>query len=794
MITSAKSVRIKICLILALVAQLVLGNTANATPSISPIADQNNNETQFVSITAAGFTDVAGATLSYSATGLPGGVSINSGSGLITGTLSYTSSGDHTVTVTVTENSTTPSSASTTFVWHVIDVNRAPFIVTQPAITIDENQRLSTTLIFADEDNDTLVTTDVQLPAFARITSTNSQPGALYVAIEALPTFTDAGEYNMIISATDGKSTPVTNSVHLTVRNVNQPPQITNPGPQTVQAGDAVSLQIAATDADQDVLTYGAQNLPAGLTIDPGTGLISGSVSLAAGPSYSSTITVADNLTQSQVTIAWTVTAATPVVSVLSPGDQTSGEGDTVNLPIAASSTDNGSLLYAANGLPVGLSIDTAGVISGNLDFDTAGDYLVTVTVQLQSDTTIEGTTSFNWHVNNTNRAPTASAGPDQNVITGETVSLDGSASSDPDNDMLTFSWRFASVPASSSITNANLSGAATPQATFIPDVDGAYTIDLEVSDGNMTAIDTVVITATTPPNVQPNADAGIDQQVEINTTVQLDGTASNDPDNYPQALGYHWYFSTLPAGSALTDNSILNADTELASFVPDVTGIYVLSLDVSDGQAQATDQMQVTATYTNVAPVADAGIDQSVVLGNTVQLDGTGSHDPDQYPDPLIYTWTMTSVPTGSAVTSASLTNANTANAGFIPDVAGTYLVRLDVSDGEASAFDQMTVTVQSVGEVPTPPSWIKIKCNKRSTYLLWKSATGAESYNVYRKTSNDADFILVAQANGNRFRDEIPYGTNAEYYVIAVNQYGMSEPSITVSTNTPSYRRRGH
>ena len=788
--TFAKSVRNTLGIILLLAGQLALCTSANSTPTISPIADRTSNENQFVSFAAAGATDVTGATIRYSASGLPGGISINATSGVIAGTLSYTSSGDYTVTVTVTESGSLLT-AATSFAWHVNDVNRLPFTVTQPAITMSENQRMTTTLIFADADNDTLVMTGSSLPSFMRITNQASQPGGLNVSLEALPGINDAGQYDFSISVTDNKSAPITNTVHLTVLNVNAPPLVTNPGPQSSQIGDAISLAIVASDPDQDVLTYTAQNLPAGLSIDSATGLISGIIATTANPSYSPIVSVQDSaLAQTQVTFTWTITAATPVVSILSPGDQTSSEADTVNLPIAASSTDGGALVYAATGLPTGLTIDPAtGMISGDLDYNTAGDYAVNVTAQLQSDSSISAATDFNWHVNDTNRSPVANAGPDESVITGEVVTLDGSASSDPDNQLLTFSWHVVSAPAGSAVTDASFTGGSTPQATFTTDVDGVYTIDLEVNDGSLTAIDTVVITATTPPNATPNANAGVEQQVEINTTVLLDGSASNDPDNYPQALTYRWYFAAKPAGSTA---SITNANTEQASFIPDVTGVYALSLEVSDGLAQATDQMQGTATYLNVAPIANAGADQALQLGAAVMLNGTASNDPDQYPDALSYAWSITSVPAGSAITSTSITNANMANASFIPDVAGVYLVRLDVSDGEASAFDQMTVTVQTIGEAPAAPTRIKALYSKYGVFLFWKASSGADNYIVYRKTDSDTDFKVVAQTNKTLFKDSLSYGQSAEYFIVAVNQYGSSEPSMTVSTKRPSYRRK--
>ena len=100
-----------------------------------------------------------------------------------------------------------------------------------------------------------------------------------------------------------------------------------------------------------------------------------------------------------------------------------------------------------------------------------------------------------------------------------------------------------------------------------------------------------------------------------------------------------------------------------------------------------------------NSAPTADAGSDQNVATGTQVTLDGSGSSDADG--DTLTYSWSFTSVPSGSA---ASLTGANTAAPRFSTDVDGTYVVALTVDDGEAtSAADQVTITASTANSAPT-------------------------------------------------------------------------------------------
>jgi Subtilase family len=89
-----------------------------------------------------------------------------------------------------------------------------------------------------------------------------------------------------------------------------------------------------------------------------------------------------------------------------------------------------------------------------------------------------------------------------------------------------------------------------------------------------------------------------------------------------------------------------------------------------------------------NVPPIANAGPDQGVGLNAAVTLNGSGSSDPDAGPGPLTYAWSQVS---GPAVT---ISNATQAQASFTPTVTGTYVFQLQVSDGAASATDQVTVT----------------------------------------------------------------------------------------------------
>jgi len=92
------------------------------------------------------------------------------------------------------------------------------------------------------------------------------------------------------------------------------------------------------------------------------------------------------------------------------------------------------------------------------------------------------------------NTPPTADAGPDQNIHSGSMVTLDGSGSSDPDGDDLTYSWNFVDKPEGS---NASLSDMTLVNPTFITDVDGNYIIQLIVNDERIESpADMITVTA----------------------------------------------------------------------------------------------------------------------------------------------------------------------------------------------------------------------------------------------------------------------------------------------------------
>jgi hypothetical protein len=282
----------------------------------------------------------------------------------------------------------------------------------------------------------------------------------------------------------------------------------------------------------------------------------------------------------------------------------------------------------------------------------------------------------------NTNNAPVAVAGPDQNVLVGATVELDGSGSVDTDGDLLSYSWSITSKPAGSTAQLTYANGVADdPAPTFVADVAGVYVIGLVVGDGKAFSAQSSLTVTAAVGNVAPVASAGDDVSTVVGTTVNLSGALSSDANG--DTLTYTWTLVSRPAGSVAAP---VNPGSATPTLTPDVPGLYVVELVVSDGVlSSAPDSVVVTAGDPNVnlAPVANAGPRQrNVAIGQTVMLDGSKSYDPNG--TALTYTWKFKSKPKKST---ATLQNATTVAPSFVPDVRGNYVVQLVVSDGELTS-----------------------------------------------------------------------------------------------------------
>jgi hypothetical protein len=325
------------------------------------------------------------------------------------------------------------------------------------------------------------------------------------------------------------------------------------------------------------------------------------------------------------------------------------------------------------------------GRVPDNADF---GNASITFTIKLKEvgaldilDTAKKRATII---VSPPNRLPIADAGTDQTTPGGAQVTLDGSGSSDPDkNYPLSYAWNITGKPQGSM---AELSGADTVHPTLTPGLLGEYTVQLIVADslGAKSEPDKVRLST---ENSAPVADAGPDQAIiEIGTVVELNGTQSYDGNG--DAISFSWAIITKPAESLAI---LSNSTSPTATFVADVHGDYVIELLVRDPWV-SSEADRVVVSLGNVKPVANAGVNQSVVQGDTVYLDGSRSYDANL--DTLTYSWNIVSRPEQSL---AEISYPASVQTSFIADLPGTYVVSLVVADDFVDS-DPSNVTMVAI------------------------------------------------------------------------------------------------
>ena len=260
------------------------------------------------------------------------------------------------------------------------------------------------------------------------------------------------------------------------------------------------------------------------------------------------------------------------------------------------------------------------------------------------------------------NDNPIANAGSDQSIRKDDTVTFDGSLSNDPDGSIVSYDWSYNGTTLTTGV-NGTYNTATTPA--------GIYNILLTVTDNiGAIATDTVTITITNTP---PVAHAGNDQIINLGESVTLDGSGSSDSDG--NITDYSWYEGGVAVGSG---SSITLTNL--------TAGLHTITLTVTDNNNNThSDTVDVRV---NTAPVAHAGPDQNITLGETLHLDGTGSTD--DFNSITDYTWIESTIPlTLSGATPTA--NINT---------AGTYTITLTVTDNNGlSSTDTLTVLVN------TPP-----------------------------------------------------------------------------------------
>jgi hypothetical protein len=462
-------------------------SSVNVPPAIGNIPTQNNAENDVISL-QVNATDDDEDTLTFTAGGLPPDLSIDPNSGLISGTINYeaSSGSPYSVTVTIQDDGDPQMDDTFNFTWNVSNTNRAPVLNTPANQHDDEGTTIDPPILItaSDPDGDNISFEAINLPpdlSITQVTATSAEiSGTItYDASKGQPSY----EYDVQIIVTDDANPSLSDQKNMRwiVDDVNAAPDVEVPADQTNDEGDEVSLQIVASDPQDQEMTYVATGLPVDLTIDDTSGEISGTIAYTASPNspYDVTVTVTDtddNATNLDFT--WTVNRVNQPPEVTDPGDQSDVEVAVVSLQIVATDPNDDPLTYGATNLPDGLSIDTStGEINGTIDAGASDFSPFNVTVSVDDGEAPPVEVSFDWTVVRDNSSPDITNPGDQTNTEGDNVNLQIVAT-DSDGNTLTYSATDLPPGLSINTSTGLISGVIDSDASDSSPYDVTVTVD----------------------------------------------------------------------------------------------------------------------------------------------------------------------------------------------------------------------------------------------------------------------------------------------------------------------------
>ena len=365
--------------------------------------------------------------------------------------------------------------------------NRPPVFDPIADKTISESELLRFKIHATDLDGDPLVYSVQKLPK-----------GAVFDLESALfswtPDYEQAGIYPVTFTVSDGEL-KASETITITVQNVNRPPVLEVPGPQKVKEGEKLEFWFSGVDPDGDPLSLTDLVMPEGMVLtaslhtgplDPDRPIYNkfSSWQIEWTPTYEQsgvypvTFTVADGAQKQSATISVTVENVNRPPELVNPPRGLQGaEGQLLEFRLQARDPDGDPIRFVAEGLPTGAVLDEqTGAFRWTPGYDQAGEYGIGLSVTEMQFPLVETKRMYllSIRIANVNRPPEILSLASSPTIgrSGWPVRFRASAA-DPDQDTLSFAWNFGdgSLRTGRSVSHAYWRA-------------GTYRITLTVSDG----------------------------------------------------------------------------------------------------------------------------------------------------------------------------------------------------------------------------------------------------------------------------------------------------------------------
>ena len=505
----------------------------------------------------------------------------------------------------------------------------------------------------------------------------------------------------------DGHGGTASETIQITVNEVNQAPVLGTIGNRTVQVGNTLTFTVTATDADlpANLLTLSSSVLPTGATFDSTTGVFSWSPTAGQTGDTPLTFTVTDNgspqLSDSE-TITITVTAEANQAPVVN--DQTfvvaenSANGTVVGTIVATDPNVGQLLSYALTGTAFAVNPTTGQITVANsalLNFETTPSFALTGTVTDNGTPSLNDTAVITINLSDVNEAPVLGAIGNQSVNELAPLAFTASATDVDAGQTLSYSVDAAALALGMTINATTGQFSWTPTEAQGP---GVYNVTITVADSGtpqLTDSETIQITVN-EVNQNPVLGAIGDRTVNEGATLTFTINAT-DADLPANTLTFS--ANNLPSGATF------DAATRTFSWTPTEAqgpGVFTgITFSVSDGQGgTASETIQITVNEVNQAPVLGAIGNRTVQVGNTLTFTVTAT-DADLPANQL--TLSSSALPTGATFDLNTGVFSWTPTAGQTGDTSLTFTVT-DNGTPQLVDIETITITVTAVTENRNP------------------------------------------------------------------------------------------